>query len=71
MPKKQTDKLYVDDEKYAGRFVATPSFSNHTIISSGLTMSATLANAKEKGYAEPVIVKIPKKGAKLIFLNAG
>ncbi len=56
-----TDKLFVDDEKYAGMFVATPSFSDTTIVSSGYTIASTKECARNSGYENPVITKIPKK----------
>lgn len=65
MPHK--DKLFSDNAKYAGKFVATPSFSDRSIISSASTIGKTIERANKKGYANPVVVKIPKKGTKFLF----
>ncbi len=65
MPHK--DKLFSDNAKYAGKFVATPSFADHSIISSASTIVKTIERANKKGYENPVVVKIPKKGTKFLF----
>lgn len=68
MPQAQhVDFLFVDNEKYAGCFVATPSFSDRLIISSGSTFIETITSAREKGFESPVVLKIPKKGTKFLF----
>lgn len=61
------DRLFSDNAKYAGKFVATPSFSDRTIISSAATIAEAIEKAGRKGYRDPVVVKIPKKGTKFLF----
>lgn len=64
---KKAHKLFIDDSKYEGKFVATPSFANHTIVSSACTIKEAISIAIARGFDDPVVVKIPTKGTKFLF----
>lgn len=61
------EKFLVNNQKYEGRFVAFPSFSDRTIIASGTTAEETLLKAAKKGERDPVIIYIPEKDITCIF----
>lgn len=67
MMRDHKDRLFSDNAKYAGKYVATPSFSDRTIVSSASTMAGVIEKASKKGYKDPVVIKIPQKGTKFLF----
>jgi hypothetical protein len=64
---KQTNVLVEDDDRYGGQYVATKSFADKTVVSHGLNPADVHAEAKEKGYKDPVVVYIPPKGIVQIY----
>ncbi len=59
--------LVNDADKYSGKYVATRSFKNKRVISSGTDPLKVYNRAKRLGAKEPVIVYIPKKDEVLIY----
>jgi hypothetical protein len=59
--------LVNDADKYYGKYVATRSFKNKRVISSGTDPLKVYKRAKRLGAKEPVIVYIPKKDEVLIY----
>ena len=53
-----------DGEAHRGEYVATRSIRSQTVVSSGSTASEALRNARACGVEEPVIIFVPKKGAR-------
>lgn len=51
---------FIEDKKYEGKYVATPSFSDSTVIASGSTMVEAAKEAREKGYDHPAIIFVPR-----------
>lgn len=48
---------------YFGRFVATASFNDNTVVAHGTDPDGVRSRAEKQGYKKPVIVYVPKKGA--------
>lgn len=63
----QTTVLLKDGSKYGGKYVATRSFSNNEVLSSGSDPAKVLDRAKKKGARNPVIFFVPKKGMVHIY----
>jgi len=57
----QTNVLLKDGNKYGGKYVATRSFSNNEVLSSGSDPDKVFDTAKKKGARNPVIFFVPKK----------
>lgn len=53
--------LVKEAHKYSGKYVATRSFRNKTVISSGDDLVTVYESAKAKGAKDPVVVYVPKK----------
>jgi hypothetical protein len=51
-----------DSEKYNGKYVATQSFSDHTVISSGSDAKKVRQKAQKLGCNHPVVFYVPQKG---------
>ena len=49
-------------KQYGGQYVAVKSFSNREVISHGKQPNAVLKAANKKGYSEPVLIFVPKRG---------
>lgn len=52
---------------FGGQYVTIPSFADRNVISHGTKPEKVLKEAKEKGYANPVIFFVPKKGMAYIY----
>ncbi len=42
--------------KYHGKYIATPSFNDRTIVAYGEDAGKVFEEARSKGHAEPVVV---------------
>ena len=58
----KTNILIKDGDKYQGKYVATRSKKNKTVVSSGTDPIAVLEKAYKKGAKHPLISYIPKNG---------
>jgi len=65
-PKGATHILVMDD-KYAGKYVATPSFNNKKVIAVGDTLHATWDLAHDRGYNNPVVFHVPNKDSVCLY----
>ncbi len=54
-------------EKYNGKFIATESFNSNKVIAHGSTIIKAYNRAQEKGFKDPVIDFVPKKGSVCIY----
>lgn len=63
----QATILLKDGSKYDGKYVATRSFKNNEVLSSGSDPAKVFNNAKKKGARNPVIFYVPKKGMVHIY----
>ncbi len=59
--------LINDIEKYSGKYVATKSFLDKNVISSGKNPVKVYNAAKKKGINDPVIFYIPEKDVVQIY----
>ena len=59
--------LVKNGSKYHGKYVATRSFKDRTVVSSGTNATTVYAEAKSKGVRNPVLVYVPKKGMVHLF----
>lgn len=59
--------LAKDSRKYSGKYVATRSFKNKEVVSSGTNPEKVFLAAKSKGVRDPVLVYIPKRGQVNIY----
>lgn len=50
-----------DYERYKGKYVATKSFSNHTVVGSGDNPTDAVKKAKGKGVIDPVVFYVFKE----------
>lgn len=57
----------IKDKKYSGQYVALKDFKDSTIIGSGTQPQEAHIKAVKKGYKNPVIVYVPKKGVVQIY----
>jgi hypothetical protein len=53
--------------KYCGKYIATKSFEDTNIISSGIDPVKVVKEAKKKGANDPVLIYIPEKGMTHIY----
>ncbi len=53
--------LVKDPKKYSGKYVATKTFRDKRVISSGSDPVKVFNDAKKQGVEEPVIFYVPKK----------
>jgi len=53
--------LVKNAEKYGGKYVATRSFKNKNVLSSGDDPTKVFNEAKSKGAKDPVIFYVPEK----------
>ncbi len=60
-------KVIVNNKKYAGKYVAMPSFNTRTVIASGLNPTTVVNRAVQKGYNSPVVIYVPDKKAFNIY----
>ena len=49
-------------KKNSGKYIATRSFKNKEIVSSGKNPEKVFFDAKRKGVRNPVLIYIPPKG---------
>jgi len=63
----QFNVLFDDGDRYGGKYVATRSFEDRTVISSGEDPIKVYNEAKERGADDPVIVYIPEKDMVQIY----
>lgn len=63
----QTSVLLKDGNKYGGKYVATRSFSNSEVLSSGADPAKVLERARKKGARDPVVFYVPVKGMVHIY----
>jgi S-adenosylmethionine synthetase len=59
MAAKDWTKIY-QDNRYKGRWVALKD-DEETVIGSGLTLREAVQKAKEAGYPDPIVMRVPKK----------
>jgi hypothetical protein len=52
-------EIVKDSRKYAGKYVATKSFSSRVVITSGKDPIKVLESAEKKGVKNPVVFYIP------------
>ncbi|MEI9475192.1 MAG: DUF5678 domain-containing protein [Deltaproteobacteria bacterium] len=64
MPIKMLTK---DGKKYGGKYVATRSFKNRSVVCAGTDPIKVVAEAKKRGVQEPVLIYIPEKGTIHIY----
>ncbi len=46
-------------QKYAGKFIATPSFNSRRVVASGRNPEHVRDRAVRKGFRSPVVVFVP------------
>ena len=54
--------LIKDGDKYGGKYVATRSFKDKTVLCAGTNPVEVVKEAKKMGAKDPVLLYIPKKG---------
>jgi len=59
--------LVNDSEKYGGLFVATKSFLDKDVVTSGSDLVEVYNEAKKKGIENPVVFFVPEKGMVHIY----
>jgi hypothetical protein len=59
--------LVKNSKKYGGQYVATRSFTDRNVVTSGPDLVAVHKEAVKKGIKEPVVFYVPKKGAVHIY----
>jgi hypothetical protein len=59
--------LVKDGDKYVGKYVATRSFKDKTVLCAGTNPVEVVQEAKKMGIKDPVLVYIPKKGMTHIY----
>ncbi len=62
-----TNILINNEEKYAGLYVATRSFVDKKVISSGNDPIKVSNKAKDKGVNNPVVFYVPEKNIVQIY----
>ena len=60
-------KIIVSGSKYAGKYVATASFNQTSVIASGKDPAAVKIQAERKGYRSPVVIYVRKDKVLNIF----
>jgi len=60
-------KLINGGKRYEGKFVATESFNNKTVVASGKNPDAVIARAAEKGCKSPVVFFVPDRNTIHIY----
>ena len=65
--KMQGNVLIKDGEKYGGKYVATRSFKDTTVVSFGEDAAKVYDEAKKKGVKAPVVFFVPQKGMVNIY----
>ncbi|MBI5198005.1 MAG: hypothetical protein HZA19_05280 [Nitrospirae bacterium] len=61
------DVLIKDGERYGGKYIATRSFKDKTVVTSGKDAAKVYEAAKKKGVKDPVVFFVPKKGMVNIY----
>lgn len=51
----------LSNQSCEGKYVATRSFNDGTVVAVGESWSAVLAEAREKGIQHPVVIYVPAK----------
>ena len=59
--------LVKDGARYSGKYVATRSLKDKSVVSSGRDPVVVYTQAKEKGVRNPVITYVPRKGVVHIY----
>jgi hypothetical protein len=59
--------VFIQEEGFSGQYVATPSFSDSTIIAHGPDPIAVLEESKKNGVQDPIIVFIPEKDTTYVY----
>ena len=59
--------VLIKDKKYAGKHVTFKDFKDRKVITSGRNPIAVVNKAKKLGYANPVILYVPKHDGLHIF----
>jgi hypothetical protein len=59
--------IFSTNSKYSGKYVATKSFSNHRVISSGKDSNEVRKEAQDKGCEHPVVFFVPQKDTVHIY----
>lgn len=62
-----TKPLTNDGRKYAGKFVATGSFNDKTVVASGKDPLKVREKAINSGHASPVVFFVPAKNSIHIY----
>jgi hypothetical protein len=59
--------LVKNGAKYGGMYVATKSFKDKNVVTSGNDLVSVYKEAQKKGVEEPVVFYVPKKGMVHIY----
>ena len=59
--------LVRNSKKYGGQYVATKSFTDKNVITSGTNFDRVYEKAQKKGIKDPVVFYVPKKGMVHIY----
>lgn len=63
-----SDNILVKDaEKYSGQYVATKSFTDKEVVTSGSDPVQVIKDAKSKGADDPVVFFVPEKDVVQIY----
>lgn len=57
----------VNAEGLEGQYVATPSFSDNTVIAHGPDPAGVIAQSHKQGVDDPVVVYVPEKDSIHIY----
>lgn len=58
---------FASSEDYGGMYVAQPDFENPKVIACGADPRKVTQEAKDKGFAEPVVYFVPAKDTVQIY----
>lgn len=61
------EKILVTTDEFNGRYVATKSFDDPTIVGVGNDPEKALNDAEAKGFKNPVLLYIPEKDIVSIY----
>ena len=63
-----SDNVLVNDaDKYGGQYVATKSFTDKDVVTSGPDLIEVYNEAKKKGADDPVVFFVPEKDVVQIY----
>ena len=61
------EKILLQDEKYAGLYVALKSAEDSTVVGSAKDPEDALREAEKKGFQSPILFYVPKRNS--IFIH--